>query len=127
MKWIDVSNGCGGHNGEYDWKCSNCGNEDWQAHGVNPNKDGTQCRRCGSRPEAEKETVKGMTREEVQESLTKYHDYLVANGIRVLSAGVYVEVEGKAVVVYGGNEEMLREMHCITEAGLLGYDLKVRP
>lgn len=65
-----------------------------------------------------------MTREEMQESLVKYRDYLVANGIRVLSAAVYVEVEGKAVVVYGGNEEMLREMACITEAGLLGYELR---
>lgn len=58
MKWIDVSNNCGGHNGEYDWKCSICGAVDWQAHGVNPNKDGTQCRKCGARPEAEKEVVK---------------------------------------------------------------------
>ncbi len=68
-----------------------------------------------------------MTREEVQESLTKYRDYLVANGVRVLSAAVYAEHEGRGFVVYGGGEDMLREMALITEARQLGYELKVRP
>lgn len=68
-----------------------------------------------------------MTREELKESLTKYRDYLVANGVRVLSATVYAEHEGRGVVIYGGNEEMMREMACIMEAHQFGYELKVVP
>ena len=68
-----------------------------------------------------------MTREELQESLIKYRDYLGANGVRVLSASMYVEHEGRGVVVYGGSEEMLREMALITEASQLGYELKAMP
>lgn len=60
MKWIDVSNGCGGHNGEYDWKCSNCGYIDWQASYVNPNKDNTQCRKCNEYPEKPKQQKKPL-------------------------------------------------------------------
>ena len=51
MKWIDVSGGCGGHNGEYDWKCSDCNYTDWQARNVDPNKDNTQCKGCQQFPE----------------------------------------------------------------------------
>ncbi len=45
--WIDVSHGCGGHRGEYDWKCSECGYVDWFAGYTNPNKEPkAQCPRC---------------------------------------------------------------------------------
>ncbi len=54
MKWIDVSGGCGGHNGEYDWKCSNCNYTDWQASNVDPNKHNTQCKGCQQFPEQSK-------------------------------------------------------------------------
>lgn len=41
--WIDVSNGSGGHRGEYDWKCSKCGKVDWFAGYTDPNKTGVKC------------------------------------------------------------------------------------
>lgn len=46
LPWKDVSYGCGGHLGEYDWKCQTCGNITWFAHNTDPNKEGIECLDC---------------------------------------------------------------------------------
>lgn len=55
MKWIDISNRCGGHNGEYDWKCDACGGQDWFASYTDPNKERVPCKHCGKKPAKAKE------------------------------------------------------------------------
>lgn len=46
LAWLDVSNNCGGHNGEYDWKCQACGNTTCFSRSTDPNKEGIPCLDC---------------------------------------------------------------------------------
>lgn len=53
MKWVDVSNNIGGHNGEYDWQCSNCNHIEWFARYTNPNREKCTCWYCKQKPDGE--------------------------------------------------------------------------
>lgn len=44
--WLDISQGIGGHNGEYDWKCQACGYTTWFARYTDPNKEKIECLNC---------------------------------------------------------------------------------
>ena len=43
VAWVDISGRCGGHRGEYDWKCTKCGKVDWFASYTDPNKERVKC------------------------------------------------------------------------------------
>lgn len=62
-----------------------------------------------------------MNRHQIQEDLTRFLEYLEANGLRILAATILIDAGDRDVTITHGNNEMVIEMSLTNLAGINGY------